>query len=121
MSFLGYLFDHVVGSGGTALFGENTEIIGAEHILAKRAISDAVGRSIIDVALATEERAKGYGEDIRSINPVPANIAGGISTLEEAGERLGELSRQVASGSMTKTETIKYQEPSQVYLQDSPF
>ena len=229
---VGYLFDHVVGEGGTALFGENTEIIGAEHILAKRAINDAVGRSIIDVALATEARAKSYGEDIRSINPVPANIAGGISTLEEksmgaitkagtspiqgvlqyaeepsgkglffvdnwmnqlsiflgyaaagatltfyqlggggfledtllspplgvvapliwatanintfqaagesidfysgtviegketleeAGEKLCELTRQVASGSITKTETLKYQDPVQVYLQDSPF
>jgi altronate dehydratase large subunit len=229
---VGYLFDHVVGAGGTAFFGENTEIIGAEHILAKRAISEEVGREIVNVALATEERAKSVGEDIRSINPVPSNIAGGISTLEEkslgaiakagtapiqgvlryaevppakglyfvdnwmtqlsiflgyaaagatvtlyqlggggfledtflspslgvvapllwatantntfqaawesidfysgtviegketleeAGGRLCDLVRQVASGSLTKTETLKYQDPSQVYLQDSPF
>jgi len=229
---VGYLFDHIVGSGGTTFFGENTEIIGAEHILAKRAINEEVARKIVNVALATEERAKSYGEDIRSINPVPSNIAGGISTLEEkslgaiakagtspiqdvlqyaeaprgkglyfvnnwmtqlsiflgyaaagatlniyqlggggfledtllspspsvvtpllwttanpntfqaagesidfysgtviegketieeAGERLCELVRQMASGSLTKTETLKYQDPSQIYLQDSPF
>lgn len=229
---MGYLFDHIVQAGGLALFGENTEIIGAEHLLARRAVNEEVAQQIIEVARATEERAKKCGEDIRAINPVPANIAGGISTLEEkslgaiakagnspiqgvlryaerpparglyfvdnwmtqqsiflgytaagatltfyqmggggfledtllspnlgivapviwctansyayqagkesidfysgtviegkesiedAGERLVELARQVASGMFTKTETLKYQDPVQVYLQDAPF
>lgn len=229
---LGYLFDHVVKSGGTAFFGETTEIIGAEHLLARRAVNESVGRQIVETARAIEERAKACGEDIRAINPVPSNIAGGISTLEEksigaiakagtspiqgvlryaerplgkglyfvdnwmsqqsiflgytasgatltfyqmggggfledtllspnlgivaplvwltanpqsyqagkesidffsgtvidgketieqAGKRLIELVRQTASGTWTKTETLKYQDPVQVYLQDSPF
>jgi altronate dehydratase large subunit len=80
---MGYLFDRVVGAGGTALFGETTEIIGAEHILARRAATKKISQAILDAADAVEERAKKSGEDIRTINPIPANIAGGITTLEE--------------------------------------
>ncbi len=80
---MGYLFDHVVNAGGRAMFGENTEIIGAEHILARRAANEKIAKQIINVALTTEERGKRIGEPIRDVNPVPANIAAGISTLEE--------------------------------------
>ncbi|RLC61283.1 MAG: D-galactarate dehydratase [Chloroflexi bacterium] len=80
---MGYLFDRVVDAGGTALFGETTEIIGAEHIIAQRAVTKEVSQALIDAAHTVEERAKKSGEDIRTINPIPANIAGGITTLEE--------------------------------------
>jgi len=80
---MGYLFDRVVDAGGTALFGETTEIIGAEHLVAKRAVTKEVGQVLIDLALTVEERVRKSGEDIRTINPIPANIAGGITTLEE--------------------------------------
>ena len=80
---IGNLFDRIVEAGGTALFGENTEIIGAEHVLSKRGVNQEVSRRIFEVADEAEERAKATGEDIRTINPIPANIAGGISTLEE--------------------------------------
>ena len=72
----GNLFDRIVKAGGTAFFGETTEIIGAEHVLARRGVNEAVSRSILEAAAETEERAKSTGEDIRTINPVPTNIAG---------------------------------------------
>jgi altronate dehydratase large subunit len=80
---VGYLFDKLVAAGGTVFFGENTEIIGAEHVLASRAASKEVAEAILRVARETEERAKSTGNDIRTVNPVPGNIAGGITTLEE--------------------------------------
>jgi len=80
---VGYVYDKLVEAGGAALFGENTEIIGAEQVLARRAVSKAVAEGILRVAHETEERAKSTGEDIRTINPVPANIRAGITTLEE--------------------------------------
>jgi altronate dehydratase large subunit len=80
---IGNLFDRIVQAGGTAFFGENTEIIGAEHVLARRGINREVTGKILEVAAETEKIAKSTGEDIRTINPVPSNIAGGISTLEE--------------------------------------
>jgi altronate dehydratase large subunit len=80
---VGYLYDKVVGAGGTALFGETTEIIGAEHVLARRAVNRQVAQAILDAAAAQEARAKSTGLDIRTVNPVPSNIKGGISSLEE--------------------------------------
>jgi altronate dehydratase large subunit len=80
---IGNLFDRLVGAGGTAFFGETTEIIGAEHIVARRGVNEEVSRRILEAAAETEERAKATGEDIRTVNPVPSNIAGGLSTLEE--------------------------------------
>ena len=80
---VGYLYDRVVEAGGIAMFGETTEIIGAEHILARRAATPEAARAILKAARFVEERALASGEDIRTVNPVPANIAAGISTLEE--------------------------------------
>ena len=102
---IGNLFDRIVEAGGTALFGENTEIIGAEHVLAKRGVNAEVSRRIIGVADEAEERAKATGEDIRTINPIPANIAGGISTLEE--KSLGAICK---SGAAPIQGVLKYSE-----------
>jgi len=102
---VGNLFDRIVGAGGTAFFGENTEIIGAEHVLAKRGVNEEVSRCVLEVARETEERAKATGEDIRTINPVPSNIAGGISTLEE--KSLGAIHK---SGSAPIRGVLRYGE-----------
>ncbi len=80
---VGYLYDSLIEAGGTALFGETTEIIGAEHILAQRAATQEIAQEILKRVKQVEERALDCGEDIRTTNPVPDNIAGGISTLEE--------------------------------------
>lgn len=80
---IGYLFDRIVEAGGVAMFGETTEIIGAEPALARRAVNEEVAKKIWAAAATIEELAKKSGQDIRSVNPVPANIKAGISTLEE--------------------------------------
>ena len=74
---VGYLFDKIVGAGGTAFFGETTEIIGAEHVLAKRAATPHVAKAIRDAVAHREALAKSTGLDIRTIKPIPANIKGG--------------------------------------------
>ena len=102
---VGNLFDRVVEAGGTAIFGENTEIIGAEHILAKRGVNEEVSKGILQAAHEIEEAVKSVGEDIRTINPVPANIAGGISSLEE--KSLGAIHK---SGSAPIQGVLKYGE-----------
>jgi altronate dehydratase large subunit len=80
---VGYLFDRIIDAGGTAMFGETTEIIGAENILAARAVNEDVAAQILEAIRFIEERALATGEDIRTMNPVPENIAAGISSLEE--------------------------------------
>ncbi len=82
-SVVGYVYDRIVAAGGTALFGEATEIIGAEHVLARRAVDAQVGEAILATARFVDERALAMGEHIVGANPVPANIRSGITTLEE--------------------------------------
>jgi len=102
---VGNLFDRIIAAGGTAFFGETTEIIGAEHILAKRSVDDEVARQILEAADRIEAIAKATGEDIRTVNPVPSNIAGGISSLEE--KSLGAIHK---SGSAPIQGVLKYGE-----------
>jgi altronate dehydratase large subunit len=102
---IGNLFDRLIEAGGTACFGENTEIVGAEHVLSKRGVNDDVSRQILEVAYEIEETAKSTGEDIRTVNPIPANIAGGISSLEE--KSLGAICK---SGTAPIQAVLKYGE-----------
>ncbi len=79
--------DLVVKAGGTVILAETTEMIGAEHLLAKRAADSHVAEQLIGLVHRIEDRAKAMGVDMRGANPAPGNIAGGITTLEE--NRLG--------------------------------
>jgi len=80
---VGLVADRVIESGGTVVFGETPEVIGAEHILANRAASPEVKSKLYRVVNECEERVKASGMDIRGANPAPGNIAGGITTIEE--------------------------------------
>jgi altronate dehydratase large subunit len=59
------------------------EILGAEHLLAARAVSKEVGQQIIDVVARYEKSINYEGIDIRGAQPSRGNIEGGLSTLEE--------------------------------------
>ncbi|MDR2442622.1 MAG: UxaA family hydrolase [Deltaproteobacteria bacterium] len=80
---IGYVADKIVDLGGTVVFGETTEFIGAEHILAKRAINPTVGDKILEIVRNMEDRAKAIGCDMRKGQPTPGNIEGGLSSIEE--------------------------------------
>ena len=58
---LGYVADKVVDLGGTVVFGETTEFIGAEHILARRGRTPDVGDRIYEIVNQMEERSKSMG------------------------------------------------------------
>ena len=80
---LGVASDELVAQGATSILGETMEILGAEHLLAKRAVTAAVGQQIIDVVARYEASINYEGIDIRGAQPSRGNIEGGLSTLEE--------------------------------------
>ncbi|MEW9096873.1 MAG: UxaA family hydrolase [Clostridiaceae bacterium] len=80
---VGYVSDKVVDLGGTSIFSETTEFIGAEHILAKRAVSQEVGDKILKIVSDCEKKANTMGVDMRGGQPTPGNIQGGLTTIEE--------------------------------------
>ncbi len=102
---VGKLFDRIVQAGGNAMFAETTEVIGAEHLVATRFTDDIERKKFLDAVLKVEEEAKATGEDIRSINPIPANIQAGLTTLEE--KSLGAIAK---AGSSPLTQCLMYGE-----------
>lgn len=80
---VGALSDRLVEMGATSVLCETTEFLGAEHILARRAVNRQVHDKIYEIVYRYEESLKMIGQEIRSGNPSPGNIAGGLTTLEE--------------------------------------
>ena len=62
---IGYVADKVVDLGGTVIFGETTEFIGAEHILARRAVNKEVGDRIFNIERMFNKAAGMKPEDDR--------------------------------------------------------
>jgi altronate dehydratase large subunit len=80
---VGAACDMLVTEGGTVILSETPELIGAEHLLAKRARTPELANQVLDAVAWWEQKAMAAGENIRKANPAPGNIAGGITTLEE--------------------------------------
>jgi altronate dehydratase large subunit len=115
---IGYVADKVIEHGGTVIFGETTEFIGAEHILQRRAKDEFVASEIGRIVKEMEDRAKAIGVDMRKGQPTPGNIAGGLSTIEE--KSLGAI---VKSGTKTIDGVIGYTEAPKgpgLWIKDSP-
>jgi altronate dehydratase large subunit len=102
---VGYFIDKLIDQGGIAFFSETTEVIGAEHIVAKRCINEKIRNKFLKAVDNTEKEAKATGEDIRSINPIPANIEAGLTTLEE--KSLGAIAK---TGSRKIQDVLEYAE-----------
>ena len=88
---VGCVVDAVVEAGGRAVFGETIEWLGAEHLLARRALDAGVARAIEDAVLRRERAAIAAGVDLLGRNPGPTNIAAGLSTIEE--KSLGAIAK----------------------------
>ena len=80
---IGYVADKLVDLGATVIFGETTEFLGGEHLLARRAVNKEVADKIYEIVTNMENRAKSIGCDMRKGQPTPGNIAGGLSSIEE--------------------------------------
>lgn len=80
---MGLVSDRLIGMGGISMFSETVEMIGAEHLLAKRAATPELGQRILDIVHGREQEQIDAGEDIRKTQPSPGNQDGGITTLEE--------------------------------------
>jgi altronate dehydratase large subunit len=80
---VGAACDLLISEGGTVILSETPELIGAEHLLAKRARTPEIAKQVLEAVAWWEKKAMAAGENIRIANPSPGNIAGGITTLEE--------------------------------------
>jgi len=100
---IGYVADRMVDQGATVVFGETTEFLGAEHILAARAANQECAEAIYRIVKDMETRANTVGVDMRKGQPTPGNIEGGLSTIEE--KSLGAI---VKSGTKSIEGVLEY-------------
>jgi altronate hydrolase len=101
---LGWAFDAIVRAGGTGVLGETTELVGAEHLLARRARNRAVAKKLTDRVAWWHKYLETHGAQVNS-NPSPGNISGGITTIVE--KSLGAVAK---SGTSTLEDVVEYAE-----------
>ena len=102
---LGAAADLLVCHGGTAILGETPEIYGAEHLLIRRAQSEAVGRKLLERIAWWKEYTKKNGAVVDN-NPSPGNKVGGLTTILE--KSLGAAAK---GGTSNLVEVYRYAEP----------
>jgi (2R)-sulfolactate sulfo-lyase subunit beta len=82
---VGNLLDKLDPAGITSCFGETSEITGAEHVCASRAINEEVGKKFLDTwqAYMDEVIEPHKTSDLSESQPTKGNIEGGLTTIEE--------------------------------------
>ncbi|MGQ9695762.1 MAG: UxaA family hydrolase [Thermodesulfobacteriota bacterium] len=115
---LGAVSDWLVEKGASVIFGENTEMIGTAHVLAKRAKNEEVAKRINAMIEQAEERTKEIMGPLASWVISPGNMDGGMSTIAE--KSMGCIFK---GGSTTINQVVDYGEwPTEkgLIIQDGP-
>ncbi len=115
---LGWAVDRLVEAGGSALLCELPELIGAEHLLARRAADATTADAVVGAVRRWEELVRRLGVDLRGAQPTPGNQAGGLTTVEE--KSLGGMAK---GGSTPVVEVVGYgvaPQRSGLVLMDTP-
>ena len=73
---VGVVSDLVVDAGGTTILSETTELMGAEHVLARRARNEEVARRIFEIVANVERAANAVGATVAGGNPPRATWPG---------------------------------------------
>lgn len=115
---IGVVADKIIECGGTVFLAETSEFLGAERILAKRAVNKKAKNKILEIVKNVENEAKRRGLHIRGANPAPDNFRGGLTTIEE--KSLGSI---LKGGSKTISGVLGYASPaptSGFFIMDTP-
>ena len=88
---VGRVLERLVDAGATAIFGETSEITGAEDIVASQAATPEVAEEFMRAFRSYQEFIKSQGVDLLGSQPTQGNIKGGLSTIEE--KALGNIQK----------------------------
>jgi altronate hydrolase len=99
---LGAAVDRLVCHGGTAILSESPEIYGGEHLLTRRAVSQAVADKLLARLRWWETYCEQHGARMDN-NPSAGNKAGGLTTILE--KSLGAVAK---SGTTNLVEVYEY-------------
>jgi altronate hydrolase len=99
---LGAAVDRLVRHGGTAILSETPEVYGGEHLLTRRAVSQAVADKLL-ARLRWWERYCERNDGEMDNNPSAGNKAGGLTTILE--KSLGAIAK---SGTTNLVDVYEY-------------
>jgi len=102
---LGAAVDRLVRHGGTAILSETPEIYGGEHLLTRRAVSQAVADKLVE-RIRWWERYTAKNDQEMDNNPSAGNKAGGLTTILE--KSLGAIAK---SGTTNLVDVFEYAQP----------
>jgi altronate dehydratase large subunit len=100
---VGSLSDFLVAAGGTAMLSETPEMIGAEHILARRAATPELEKAILELVREKRQMTVDLFGELAHMIIAPGNIEGGLSNIAE--KSLGCI---IKGGSTPLTEIVEY-------------
>ncbi len=80
---IGRVLERMLSKGATAIFGETSELTGAEDIVAERAVNDTVRKQFMRTFQDYQDFIIGTGANLLGSQPTEGNIRGGLSTIEE--------------------------------------
>lgn len=90
---VGNMYDKLIPQGITGVFGETSELTGAEHLCQARAASSEAGEKFLATFNAYQEEVIEAHKttDLSESQPTKGNIEGGLTTIEE--KALGNLEK----------------------------
>ncbi len=103
---MGVFSDLMVAQGARVILAETSELLGAEQILAQRAVDPDVCERLLRTVEDCEKWLKATGEDFMGKQPAPGNVLGGISTVEE--KALGDV---LKGGTTPVVDVLAYGQP----------
>lgn len=97
---VGDVIDKACAMGGTASFGETTELTGGEHIVRAKAANEKVAKEFDAIFKDYQDLVfKEKTNDLSESQPTKGNIRGGLTTIEEKAlgniEKLGKKTKFV--------------------------
>ena len=90
---VGNMYDKLIPKGVTGVFGETSELTGAEHLCKARAATPEAGENFMRIFQAYQDEVIEVHKtsDLSDSQPTKGNIEGGLSTIEE--KALGNLEK----------------------------
>jgi (2R)-sulfolactate sulfo-lyase subunit beta len=91
---VGRVFDRLEKKGNTLIFGETTEVTGAEEIIMERCVTPEVANQFKAAFDNYQDLVQSQGVNLMGSQPTEGNIRGGLTTIEEKAmgniEKMGE-------------------------------
>lgn len=105
---VGRTFEYLADQGATLLFGETSELTGAEDIIAGRIADSEIRKKFYSLFEEYQNIIRTKGVDLLGSQPTEGNIKGGLTTIEE--KALGNIQK---AGRLPIIDVLEYaEEPS---------